>query len=416
MKRLEGLSSNAQVTWHSETYQGVSMRIGQGPQQNGADGPISGFDSNPAYAVVDHTLVVATNPATLKGVIDADQGRGSVLSDDPNFQKARGALPDEVLGMAYVNVGDVVDQVLPQLESGAGVAALPGGCGSGQLTKSLDSLRALRGLAVSATAQTDGLQLDAGLAIDRSKLPSGAASAVGSTGHQNAALSFVPQDAYGVLAFNGASLLKGELGTFANCQPGVQQRLDQLGIENVLSNLSGDMAVYVGPGFKGRPGGALVAAVKDEAKMRSALDTLAGKLAPGGTVQTKPVSLTYKGVTITSIAVGPTLLPSWAVTDGVAIIGTTPDDVKAAIDAHAGSDITSSSTFQQAAARIDLNNGSMFYADVSKILDAVEAQMPSGQLAGFQQVVANLRPVKATILQSGLDGDVLTARWFILVP
>jgi hypothetical protein len=174
------------------------------------------------------------------------------------------------------------------------------------------------------------------------------------------------------------------------------------------------MAVSVGPGPQGRPGGALVAAVKDESRMRSALDAVAAKLAPDGGA--KPTSVTYKGVTIESIRVGPTLAPSWAVTDGVAIVGTTPDDVRAAIDAHAGNDITSSSTFRQAAARIDLDNGSLFYADVSKILDAVEAQVPSGELAGFQQVTANLRPVKATILQSGLDGDVLTLRWFFLVP
>jgi hypothetical protein len=414
MKRLEGLSSNANVTWSSQTYQGVAMRVGQGSQQSDAGGPLGGFDSNPAYAVVDHTLVVATNPATLKGVIDADQGRGTTLSDDANFQKARGALPDEVLGMAYVNVGSLIDQVLPQLEAGGGLAGLPAGCGGDQMTKSLDALRAFRGLAFSATAQTDGLQLDAGLAIDRSKLPSEAATAVASSGHQNAALSFVPQDSYGVLAFEGAGLVNAELSAFGKCQPDVQRRIDQLGVKDVLSNLSGDMTVSVGPGREGQPGGALVAAVKDEGKMRSALDALAGKLASG---QAQPTSETYKGVTIESIKPpNAGVEPAWAVTDNVAIIGTTPDDVKAAIDAHAGSDITSSSTFQQAAARIDLSNGSLFYADISKILDAVEQQVPSGELGGFQEVYANLRPLKATILQSGLDGDVLTVRWFFLVP
>ncbi len=417
MKRLEGLSSNANVTWSSQTYQGVAIRVGQGPQEGVSGGPLSGFAGNPAYAVVDHTLVVATNPAALKGVIDADQGRGGALSDDASFQKARDALPDEVLGMAYLNVGDVVDRVLPQLEAGAGFAALPPGCGGDQLNTSLDSLRAFRGLAFSATAQTDGLQLDAGLALDRSKLPSGAATAVAS-GHQNAALSFVPQDSYGVLAFEGAGLVNTELSGLAKCQPEIRRRIDQLGIKDVLSNLSGDMAVSVGPGAQGRPGGALVAAVKDEAKMRSALDALAGKLAGHGPARF--VSESYKGVTIKSLQSSTPsdsgIAPSWAVTDGVAIVGTTPDDVKAAIDAHAGDDITSSSTFKEAAARIDLNNGSLFYADVSKILDAVEQQMPSGDLAGFQQVTANLRPVKATILQSGLGGDVLTVRWFFLVP
>jgi hypothetical protein len=104
------------------------------------------------------------------------------------------------------------------------------------------------------------------------------------------------------------------------------------------------------------------------------------------------------------------------VTNGVAIIATTPAEVKAAIDAHGGEGITSSANFQQAATHVDLNSGNLVYADISAILDAVETNVSSGGDAATEAILANVRPVKATILQSGLDGDVLTVRWFFLVP
>jgi hypothetical protein len=65
---------------------------------------------------------------------------------------------------------------------------------------------------------------------------------------------------------------------------------------------------------------------------------------------------------------------------------------------------------------VDTNSADLVYADVTRILDTVEANMSSGDLADFRKVTENLRPIKATILQSGVDGDVLTMRWFVLVP
>src|SRR5262249_53297640 len=180
--RVEGLSSNAQMTWRTETYKGVDVRVGTGPASDAG----SSFDlsNNAAYAIVDNSLVVATSLDRVQRVIDADQGTTGALSDDPNFQKARDSLPSEVLGVAYVNVGDLIDKAIPQLEAGLGFADLPPGCGGDQLTKGLDAVRAFRGLAASLTAEPDGLQLDAGLAIRRSQLPSTAATAGDSPGPQ----------------------------------------------------------------------------------------------------------------------------------------------------------------------------------------------------------------------------------------
>ena len=91
--------------------------------------------------------------------------------------------------------------------------------------------------------------------------------------------------------------------------------------------------------------------------------------------------------------------------------------MKAAIDAHAGDDITDSPTFQQAAARIDLANAGMLYVDVRAALDTFEANLSGSALEEFQRTTENLRPVRATVLEiSGEGDDVISLRWFVLVP
>ena len=151
--------------------------------------------------------------------------------------------------MAYLNVGGLIDQSLPQLEAGLGFADLPAGCGADQLNKSLDSLRAFRGLGMSLSAQPDGLQFDAGLAIDRSKLPSEAASAVDSADHENVGpvLRSVGRVWRGRGERSGAARAASSR-PLGKCQPDVQNQLDQFGVTGILSNLSGDITVEVGPG------------------------------------------------------------------------------------------------------------------------------------------------------------------------
>jgi hypothetical protein len=419
MRRLERLSTNDGLQWRSETYQGIEIRVGERPGAGDGLEGFTPFGSTAAYAIVDHTVVAGTSLDRVKAVIDADQGRGDTLGDDENFQKARSALPDDVLGMAYVNVGDLLDKTLPQLEAGLGFSDLPPGCSSDELNRSLDAARAFRGLALSVTAESDGLALDMGLAVDRSKLPSGQSAIVDADAHQNLALSFTPKDALGTFVFTGANALQGSLDQFEKCQPDLRTQLDKYGVKDILGNLSGDIGVEVHRvGQGGAPSAALVAAVKDEGKMQDSLDRLAAQLIQDSGASAKPTSEDYQGVTIKSVVDpnSPEVAPSWAVTDGVAILATSADEVKAAIDAHAGDDVTADATFQQAAARVELDNQSMLYVNVQSVLDAVQARIPPEGLEGFTNAIENVRPLKATVLTSTTDGDVVKVRWFFLVP
>jgi hypothetical protein len=418
LKRVERLSDNANLRWTSETYKGIEIRVGRGAPGGPEPGdPISGLGQRVGYAIVDHTVVVATSPDRVEAVIDADQGDGDSLADDETFQQARDALPDDMLGMAYVNAGGLLDQVIPTLEAGVGFSELPAGCAGDDLNQSLDALRAFRGVGVSLTAETDGVALDAGVALDTSKLPSGG-PVDPSSAHESSVLSFMPKDAYALITLSGADAFRQQVEQIEKCAPDARDQLEEYGVKDILANLSGDMGITVGPGRStDAPVAALVAAVKDEANMKTSLERLASKLAEDADV--KPTSETYQGVSIESLPVDEGdegILPSWAVTDGVAIVASNPDAVKAAIDAHAGEDVTDSPTFQQAAAKVDLENSGMLYVDVRAALDAVETTMSGSALEDFQRFTENVRPVKATIIEGSSDGDVLSLRWFFLVP
>jgi hypothetical protein len=420
MKRVEGLSSNADIDWSTETYQGIDVRVSRptNPDAGVSFGPLGG---QVAYAIVDHALVLANGLDRMKEVIDADLGNGEAISDDPNFEKARDALPDEVLGMAYVNLGDVLDTVIPELQAGIGFAELPEECDKDQFNKTFDALRAYRGVALSTTAESNGLAIDVAVAIDRSKLPSDAPEGESSDPHQNVALSFTPQGAFGVIAADGAASLAAQFEQTERCADAeARKELEAFGVKDILSNLSGDIGVEVNPGKAGAaPGGALIASVKDEDKMRASLDKLATKLAEESDSGVEPKSETYKGVTIESVQPDPSddeLVPAWAVTDGAVIVATSPEEVKAAIDAHEGADITTDPTFQQTAEQVDVEGLAFAYIDVRRVLTAYAAALPDFENDDFEPVLDNIRPVKATALSANADGDVVTARWFFLIP
>jgi hypothetical protein len=198
----------------------------------------------------------------------------------------------------------------------------------------------------------------------------------------------------------------------------VRQRLDRFGVEDILQNLSGDIGIEVHSVSARSPSAALVAGVKDEGKMQDSLDHLVHQLSQQAGTPAQVTSEDYRGVTIKSVppdsASG--IAPAWAAADGVAILATSPDEVKAALDAHAGSDVTTSSNFHAAAARVQLANQEILYVDVGRVLDTVEAQTSPTSLDELRPLIDNVRPVKSTILTASSDGDVQHVRWFFLIP
>ena len=408
-KARDQLLGNAGLTWSRETHGGVTVNVGS--DSSGAP--------QAAYAVVDHTVVLSNAPSLLDSVIDTAQGHGSNLGDDDAYQATLTGLPDDVLGLAFVSPA-LVSQI-PQLATGLPFAGVPPSVAPlapGTGPNPFAQASAFQGLGASLSAQSNGLALDVTVALDSSKLPGSAKDVLGSGAHENTVLGFVPRDAYGLFALTGfQQLAQGALDQLAAADPNVKQITDQIGLDDkVLGDLTGDIGIEVGPGTGQTPSGALLLGTKNESGTQQFLDRLAA-FASEQQSSGQPVtfqSVTYKGVTI-KVATGPGaeepgIQPAYAVTGGMGIVGTTPDAVKAVIDAHSGANITGSSNFSDTFSQLEHSNNALLYADIEAILSKV---VPPGEIPS--EVQSNLSRLKAAALDVTASSDRISTRLFFLI-
>jgi len=146
------------------------------------------------------------------------------------------------------------------------------------------------------------------------------------------------------------------------------------------------------------PTGALYLGTDDETALADAAQALTDELtttqiASGTGVSDLPAisweTQDYQGVQLHTL-VDPTnptpFRPTYAVFDGVGVIGITPDAVQAAIDTNqGGQSITSSAAYAAAMDGMPEGNQSI-YVDVDGIADAIRTQLPSqDQLDEFDE-------------------------------
>jgi flagellar basal body-associated protein FliL len=398
-------------------YRGVTMRVfGSG-------------SSLVSYAIVDHVVVISNHAIGLTRVIDVSKGTTPDLADDPDFQDTVSSLPTGKLGLVYVNPTELVSQALSQ--SGLGVAA-----GN---TPGLDTLRALRGIGMSLSAQPDGLAFDLTIRLDPSKLDPATREQLDQPVHENATLSFVPADSYAVATQQGLDATLNQALDQALSTPLGERLRQRLGVDDALSALTGDMAIEIGPGSGATPvGGALVLGVNDPSPVQHTLDGLAdlalasqqrapafspvpaegdrstrrltqlGLLQPGPKVAWR--TTTYQGTAIRYL-VDPSLsgsgfLPAYAVVDGAAMIGSSPAEIRKLIDVKGGQpSILSSSTYTRALARVP-RGGSTFYLDVTGIVSRFASSLPP-------DVKANIEPIKSVVTGGTISSSRATQRFFI---
>ena len=154
--------------------------------------------------------------------------------------------------------------------------------------------------------------------------------------------------------------------------------------------------------------------------MQRFLDNAATELAKGSAPGTPSAFQTqeYRGVTIHFTPV-PNLRnsgvePAYAVANGFGILATSPDEVKAVIDAHGGSNITGAPTFRDAQAQVPQGT-QLLYLDVQSILGALGPELHNFFGTQFTLIEPNLRPVKALIITGETSGHVLTSHLFALI-
>ncbi len=426
LKARDQLLGQQGLRWTSQTHGGVTVNVGtdsSGPQA--------------AYALVDHTVVLSNSTSLVDRVIDTTQGHGSNLNDDDAFQATVSSLPKDVLGRVFVSPG-LLNKLPGLLAGGAvggfggpsGVIGIPSGVTglpSGLPTvlpsvpggNPLAQLSAFRGLGASLSAQSDGLAFDLSVALDSSKLSSSQKEALDAGSHENAVIGFVPKDALGVFALTGFDkLAQSAIDQLGTLNPQAKQITDEIGLtSNVLGDLTGDIGVELQPGTGGPPSGALLIGTKNESSTQGFLDRLATFLSKQSSGSDQAITFqseSYKGVTIkvaSGPGLGPTdLQPAYAVTSGMGIIGETPDAVKAVIDAHGGSNITSTSNFTDTFSQLEKANSALLYADIEAILSKL---VPAGSLPPDLQ--SNVSRLKAAALDVSSSSDHVSVRLFFLI-
>jgi flagellar basal body-associated protein FliL len=400
-------------------YQGVTMHaFGSG-------------SSLVSYAIVDHVVIISNRDSGLTRVIDVSEGTAPDLADDPDFVETVSTLPEGKLGLVYVNPTELVSQALSESGLGAAAGSMPG----------LDTVRALRSIGMSLSAQPDGLAFDLTVRFDPSKLDPATRGELDAPVHENATLSFVPADSYAVATQQGLDTTLKQVLDQALSTPQGERLRKRLGIDDALSALTGDMAFEIGPGSGATPvGGALVLGVDDPAAVQHTLDGLAdlalasqqrayasapvpaqgdrsgGQMTELSLLQLGPApkvgwrTTTYQGTTIRYLVdpsiSGSGFLPTYAVVDGAAMIGSSPAEIRKLIDVKGGQpSITSSLAYTRALARVPRGSSS-FYLDVTGIVSRFASALP-------RDVEANIEPIKTVVTGGTNSSSRVTARLFI---
>jgi hypothetical protein len=414
LAKLRSGTVGKKYTWHDETYGGISIASGT---------PTVTSEKPVAYSFVDQTVVVASSAAMIHEIIDTDQGRGSRLVDSADFKATMTLLPSDRLGMGYIAGKSLVAGVKKQMAkpSTLGLPAL----------KTADDLNALQGIGGALTATSTGVAFDLAVKLDTNKLSAATRKAFSATGRPDAVLRWIPKSSDGLLAIaNVDQSIKSLLDQYGN-DPSVKTGADAVGLtgpKGILPHLTGELGVEIELGNGSIPSGAVLIGTNDAAAMNAFFAKLlgiAGSLSAGvgntqGGVLTpnlgRVTTTTYHGAVITSWnstgLMG--VVPSYAVLDGMGILGSSLAEVKAVIDAHAaGSNITTDSTYQAArAASLSQPNG-ILYVNMARVAGALQKLSTAAHVD--TKAVGSLAPLQAFMLTATSQAGAAVERIFVVI-
>ena len=396
--------AGSRSTWSTATFDGVAVTSG-----TGGGGKL-------VFAVTDHTAVVGSTTAVVDDIIDTSQGKRANLTSVSAYTTVQSHLPSERLASVYVNLGLVVNRV------GSAISA------SGTSHAELSLLRAYTGMGLALVATARGIALDGTEDFDASKLTSDMRTLLNISPHVNGAVAYVPRNAYGLFAFTGLQqTLRGMLDAFGSAlSPNVDATLRRLGLTGsggIMQHLRGDAGVEVDalPGQR-TPAGGLVFSTDSNSAAQSFLDKLASSLCSSSSScdASHLATQTYRGASISSVPIsssGTVVEPSWAVSSGWAIIGSSPAEVRAILDARAtGASIGTAPSYTKVVTEVSGSNNAFFYMDVHAVAGAVRGALPQQDQAAYDTSVAPyLNPFRAVGMSEQNASDHITISVFALV-
>jgi Protein of unknown function (DUF3352) len=409
---LARATSRAGGHWTTAVHGGVTIHVGSG-EGTGAE----------AYAVMDHAAIIGSR-GLIESVVDADQGTAPRLTDSASYTRTVSSLPTDRLALVYVNYPSLVKDL-----QGSGVAPGLFGSVSGGISPA-----AYVGLGVALSAESSGVALDMSVPLDTSKLTAEDRAILSSQRDAGPLLAWIPAPTSFFLAAPRAPL--ASLFDAVDQSPfsaGLGQELGRLGIsgpDGLEQHLTGDIVVEAGVGGTS-PGGAVLLGTDDEAAMQSTLDRLARRFAPKllasssssvsvpskgklvvrhGAPRMHWDTVTDDGVTIrfaTDPAEGSSWMrPAYAVSDGMGIVGTSPEAVQAVLDTKAGGpSIENAPEFVLAAQHVGTTQGDVVFLNFRSLMD----------LFGGGQASSDLRALQSLIVTDHYTSDLITERVFLSI-
>jgi len=412
LARLRGGPLGRPMAWSDETYRGVAISVGK-PTGESVQQPI-------VYAVVNHTVILATTDPLIREIIDADAGKTPRLIDSVDFRAALRRVPADKLVFAYVN-GQAAARSITSRLSGSSRTPL------GASLPHFDQLAATRTIAFALVAKPTGLLTDLEVQVDPSRLDAAAREALSASGNAASMAGWIPKRAYG---FAATATLKASLTALVESFKSDQQAAPQLqaygitGPNGVLARLTGEAAIEVEPGRTRYPAAAVLIGTTDPSGMERFLQRLVEAIAPLSAGLTQGMTVqhtTYHGALITTLVVGQLsaegYAPSYTVTQGFAIVGSSLSEVEAVITAHeSGVTIATAEHYQAALAQAAATPAGLLYADIGAIAAAARPLLPpSAQRDYDRNLAARLGPITAVIMTSQASPGSLSQQVFVLI-
>ena len=371
------------------------------------------------YGVTDDRLMFGTEK-TVRGAIDQN---GNGLDTNANFKKVASKLPNEFLGFFYFDYEQIIKTVLnsPMVQQSL----------SGVNPACLASLQTLGGVGATASAVDEGFRFDsylgytANLTAEQKKTIEAAKNTPNKIAERLPDGSLAVLNSFDLSTFYNQTIT-GLTSSSSNCQPSggtsidynktIKDAEDQIGLsfkDDITSWITDEYAVFLAPtkttGNGQTPvGGAFVAKVSDKTVAQQKLDKIINA------IQTKanpPVTFSPKTINGASFKSATSGEGASAVTINIglvgdyAVVGVTDDVTASAVDAINGkATLNTSDNYKKATGGVYSPFRALFFFDIQKIIQAVQASLPTDQRAEIQNITSKLTAIKAAAASVAVDG------------
>ena len=342
---LDRLSQERDETTTQETYQGATI--------------VSGTTQAHAFLADGELLVLGQDAAAVRAAVDASSGAKPSLGGDAAFRTAMERLPEDHLASAYLN--------LDHLAQTAGLASGAPGFSTASL---------------ALVAEHDGLHLVGQAPFEEAKAGASARAGFALSSEPSSLSGWMPTGTQAEAVIFGLRQWLVDAEAQIGEQPGtdqVAQTIAQLraivafglGLsidDDLLPLLDRETAIAFGGMNGDLPSGQLLLRPSDGAAAQQSLDRIRNALQQrGAQVSTGDV----EGVTVTTLTIPGTGAVSYALSDGVVVIGLSQDDVAAALAAHTtGPGLAASASYQKTFEIAGGRGGNELFVDVPQLLEA----------------------------------------------